>query len=284
VSGSSLVRTAVATACLPWSTLASAARPGVRVLMYHRVFPRADYDQLTVTPERFAEQMQWLSQHFEVVSLSDAVSGLGQGNGRQRVAITFDDGYRDNLQHALPVLQRLRLPATIFITTSFCSQAMRHPRYPAVDGQLHLTWDEVRVLASAPGITIGSHTATHPYLQRISNEQVRAEIGDSRKCIEDEIGRPVEFFCYPSGDVGPREIEAARAAGYRASVTVAPGLNRAGIDLQALRRTEITQHDGPTDFALKLRGGYDPIHALLHWRRQRRFASQAQAALQSAKA
>jgi peptidoglycan/xylan/chitin deacetylase (PgdA/CDA1 family) len=275
VKSSSSLRTGLASACLPWAALASVLSPGVRVLMYHRVLPSGSFDQLTVTPERFAEQMQWLAQSCEVVSLDAAVSGLGQSTDRPRVAITFDDGYRDNLLHALPVLQRLQLPATIFVTTSFCSQAMRHPRYPAEDRRLHLDWDEVRSLAATPGVTIGSHTATHPYLQRVSDLQARAEIADSRRHIEDEIGRPVEFFCYPSGDVGPRERDLAREAGYRASVTVQPGLNRLGVDLQALRRTEITQHDGAADFSLKLRGAYDPIHTLLHWRRRRRFASQA---------
>lgn len=252
--------------------------------MYHRVFPRAGFDQLTVTPDRFAEQMAWLAEHCEVLSLSDSLAGLGRAGERPRVVITFDDGYRDNLVHALPVLQRFKLPATIFVTTAFCSQAMRHPRYPAEDGQLHLTWEEVRWLAGTPGITIGSHTVTHPYLQRVGAEQVRTEIADSRKRIEDEISRRVDFFCYPSGDAGRREMDAARDAGYLASVTVQPGINRPGIDLQALRRTEITQHDGITDFALKLRGAYDPLHALLHWRRQRRFALQARAALHSAQA
>lgn len=274
-----LLRSAAAAACWPAAAIASALRPGVRVLMYHRVVPRNGFDQLTVTPERFAEQMAWLKARCEVVSLADAASQLSSpaGGARPCVAITFDDGYLDNLQHALPVLQRLGLPATIFVTTAFCSQAMSHPRYPAEGGRLHLTWDEVRRLAAAPGITIGSHTATHPYLQRVSPQQARAEIADSRKQIADEIGRSVDFFCYPSGDVGPREIDLAREAGYRASVTVHPGLNRPGIDLQALRRTEITQHDAVLDFGLKLRGAYDPLHALLHWRRQRRFAAQAHA-------
>jgi peptidoglycan/xylan/chitin deacetylase (PgdA/CDA1 family) len=269
---------------MPFAAMGNVLRPGVRVLMYHRVMPREGFDQLTVTPERFAEQMAWLKARCEVVSLSEAVCSLSAppGGGRPRVAITFDDGYLDNLQHAVPVLQRLQLPATIFVTTAFCSQAMSHPRYPAEGGRLHLTWDEVRQLAATPGITIGSHTATHPYLQRLAPQQARAEIADSRKQIEDQIGRRVEFFCYPSGDAGAREMALAREAGYTASVTVHPGLNRPGIDLQALRRTEITQHDGALDFGLKLRGAYDPLHALLHWRRQRRFAAQAHAPLSSA--
>lgn len=283
MSASAWLRSTAAAACLPWSATAARLCPGVRVLMYHRVVPCERFDQLSVTPARFEQQMQWLARSCQVVSLADAVAQLQAARpARPCVAITFDDGYRDNLVHALPVLQRLGLPATVFVTTAFCDQAMRHPRYPSEDGQLHLDWHEVRALAAAPGITIGSHTLTHPYLQRVSPEQARAEIADSRRRIEQQIGRPVEFFCYPSGDVGPRELAGASAAGYRASVTVHPGLNRPGIDLQALRRTEITQNDGRLDFALKLAGAYDPLHALLHWRRRRRFAAQAHATLRSA--
>lgn len=267
---------------MPWSATASRWRPGIRVLMYHRVLPRTGFDQLTVTPERFAAQMEVLAASREVVSLSAAVADLDNGMpSRVSTVITFDDGYRDNLLHALPVLRRLNLPATIFVTTAFCGQSMRHQRYPKEDGQMHLNWDEVRQLAETPGISIGSHTVTHPYLQRVSTEQVRSEVGDSRKQIEDQIGRSVEFFCYPSGDAGPREMNLAREAGYRASVTVHPGLNRPGIDLQALRRTEITQNDEGLNLALKLQGGFDPIHTLLHWHRRRNFAARARSTSRS---
>lgn len=279
-----LLRTGLAMATMPFAVAAGRARPGVRILMYHRVLPTTRFDQLTVTPERFAAQMAWLAERFEVVSLDQTVAGLRRTGqilppnpkpARPRVALTFDDGYLDNLTHAVPVLQRLRLPATIFVTSAFTDQAMRHPRYPQEAGRMHLDWSEVRILCGLPGITIGSHTVSHPYLQRLSDREARAEIIDSRRQIEDRIGKSVDYFCYPSGDVGPREAALAHSAGYAASVTVQPGLNRPGADLQTLRRTEVTQNDGAVDFALKLRGAFDPVHAVLHWRRRRRFGAAA---------
>jgi peptidoglycan/xylan/chitin deacetylase (PgdA/CDA1 family) len=189
--------------------------------------------------------------------------------------LTFDDGYRDNLVHALPVLREFGLPATIFVTTAFCSQEQRHPRYPQTCERLHLDWSEVRSLSREPGITIGSHTCTHPFLSRIGDDAAAREIAGSRSRIEAEIGAAVSLFCYPSGDMGSREEALARAAGYRAAVSVAPGLNRHGCSPYALRRTEVTERDGDIEFAMKLQGSFDPMHALLHWRRKRMFSREA---------
>ena len=72
-----------------------------------------------------------------------------------------------------------------------------------------------------------------------------------------------------------RESRLAREAGYRAAVTVAPGANRPGSDLWALRRTEITDRDEPRELSMKLAGAFDPIHAVLHWKRRRAFAAAA---------
>ena len=241
--------------------------------MYHRVSPARNYDQLTVTPERFEEQMAYLAGRWRVISLAQAVTELANDNRIEpSVAITFDDGYRDNLTQALPVLRKYQIPATIFVTARFCDQSMRHPRYPAEQGRLHLDWSEVRELARAPGITIGSHTLTHPYLTRLTEPQARAEIFDSRHAIAGQTGVQVEFFCYPSGDVTAIEASLVEAAGYRAAVSVAPGANRHGTPRYLLRRTEITDRDGEYELALKLAGAYDPIHMWLHSRRERKFA------------
>ncbi len=274
-----LLRTAVscglALGAWPYQRL----RPGLRILMYHRIDRLAAYDQLTVRPERFEEQMAYVAQHCRVISLAEAVRELAAGPvTRPGVVLTFDDGYRDNLLHALPVLRRYGLPATIFVTTRFCDQELSHPRYGTNVAGLHLSWEELRALAREPGIAIGSHTVTHPYLSRLERAAAMAEIAASRATIARELGVPVDFFCYPSGDVTQREMALVAAAGYRAAVGVAPGANRAGTALYALRRTEVTDHDGVRELALKLAGAYDPIHWLLHRRRERRFA-QARARL-----
>lgn len=267
------MRKLLATAFLPYATLRNVWRPGLRILMYHRVARLAAYDQLTVSPDRFAQQMQTLAQH-DVVSLEDGLQALQSGALRkQLIAVTFDDGYLDNLTEALPILQRYRIPATIFVTTRFCDQAISHPRYgDQATQRLHLDWDEVSMLARTPGITIGSHTLSHPYLPTISDALAQQEIATSRTEIAARLQRPVAYFCYPSGDLSPRELQLVRHAGYAAAVSVAPGVNHRNADLFQLKRTEITDRDDDSQFRLKIAGAFDPIHQLLHARRTRRFA------------
>ena len=266
------MRKLLASAAWPYAAISGVLRPGLRILMYHRVASLPFYDQLTVSPERFERQMRQLCARHQVVSLAEGLLALQAGPLRSPlVAVTFDDGYLDNLTEAAPILVRHGVPATIFVTTRFCDQAASHPRYGRPAKRLHLNWHEVTSLAAAPGIAIGSHTLSHPYLPTLDEEQARREIEDSRREIEAHIGRPVLHFCYPSGDLSTRELNLVRQAGYAAAVSVAPGRNHADADRFQLRRTEITDRDDDFDFALKLAGAFDPLHRLLHARRIRRF-------------
>lgn len=243
--------------------------------MYHRVTDLARYDQLTVTPTQFDAQLHYLKQQHRVISLDQAVNELQSGTlTSSAVVITFDDGYRDNLEHALPLLQKHQVPATIFVTARFCAQTQKHPRYQDEQGRLHLSWDETRALANNPGIVIGSHTLTHPFLSRLNETQARVEIADSRDEIAQQIGKSVDHFCYPSGDFSAREILMVEQAGYQSAVSVAPGRNRDWHAPFSLYRTEVTDRDDAQQLALKLAGAYDPIHHYLHQQRLRRFAEQ----------
>lgn len=264
-----LLRKLLYRALLPITKIYQAMRPGIRILMYHRVIQLGNYDQLTVTPSRFEEHMAFLSGNYRIISLDRAVDELQTGKIQPSVVITFDDGYRDNLTNALPVLQKNNIPATIFLTTKFCDQTNRHPRYLREMGRLHLNWEEVKKLASDPNITIGSHTLSHPYLSRMSKEMSQQEIIESRKQIQRKLEIDVNYFCYPSGDFGARELDYVQCAGYKAAVTVDPGSNRDFTKPFELSRTEITNKDGIPELKAKLSGAFDPIHVMLHWKRKR---------------
>ncbi len=270
------IRSGITQSMLPYTRTMETLRPGMRILMYHRVCKNDKYDQLTVDPDKFSEQIRYLSEHYRIISLDNVIAELESGSIKKNtVAVTFDDGYLDNLVYAIPILEKYKVPATIFITSQFCDQVKRHPRYNNEKQRLHLDWDEVKELHVMPGITIGSHTLSHPYLSSLDAVESKNEIIESKKIIEEKIGSPVNYFCYPSGDFGVREMNFVKEAGYLAAVTVAPGKNRPGIDRYLLRRVEITQKDGPADIKAKLSGAFDIIHQLLHWRRQRNFARAA---------
>ncbi|MFK8020299.1 MAG: polysaccharide deacetylase family protein [Pseudomonadales bacterium] len=246
--------------------------------MYHRVADLAAYDQLTVTVETFDRQMSALASRHCTIDMETAVALLESGDVPRQgtVVLSFDDGYLDNLENALPILEKYQLPAIVFVTTEFADQSASHPRYPQEQGSLHLNWDQLRALSKHPLISIGSHTLSHPYLQSVSDAHSREEIERSKSTLERELDQDIDYFCYPSGDFSERELKTLASSQYRAAVTVAPGANVVGRFRRfELTRTEVTDRDKGMMFSHKLIGAMDPIHRLLHWRRKRQFQQQA---------
>lgn len=272
-----VLRTLIALLFYPVSLIAGYLRPGVRILMYHRVDSLSEFDQLTVSPKTFTQQMDILAKSYRVISLTQALTELASGKiKRNTVVITFDDGYLDNLTQALPIMEARYLPASVFVTTEFAAGEKQHPRY-GVSIRLHMNWTEVKEWLRFPGNEVGAHSRSHPYLQRVSSEQCETEIAG---CMGDLAAAGVAHngvFCYPSGDVTEREAHRVRASGYVAAVTVAPGINYSTTNRFWLHRTEVTDRDTPLLFRLKLVGCFDFMHSLLHVRRTRQFRKQSQA-------
>jgi peptidoglycan/xylan/chitin deacetylase (PgdA/CDA1 family) len=201
---------------------AQAARPPLRIpiLMYHRIdvvrptLP-AITQRLTVDPGRFAAQMEWLHAHgYHALTETQLYDALERGAPlpRRPVVITFDDGYRDVLWKAAPVLKRLHMHATAFVITD---------RISAGDVSF-LTWPLLKVL-ERQGVEIGSHTVSHLDLTTLSGAQLQHELVDSRATLEQRLGHPVRWFAYPAGRFDARVVAAARAAGYELAMTTQPG-------------------------------------------------------------
>jgi peptidoglycan/xylan/chitin deacetylase (PgdA/CDA1 family) len=144
------------------------------------------------------------------------------GNRARLFHVTFDDAFR-SVEHALPVLERLGIPATVFVCSSLADSgaplavpelADEVARLPAELATM--TWEQLRELTSR-GIEIGSHTATHPHLTQLSDTEIRNELTDSRRLIEDHLGRSCNLLAYPYGEYDSRTCAAAPAAGYQAA-------------------------------------------------------------------
>jgi peptidoglycan/xylan/chitin deacetylase (PgdA/CDA1 family) len=206
------------------------------ILMYHRIgalrqsLP-AITRRLTVTPAAFRSQMVWLKQNgFHAVSQLRVFLALEDGAPlpRKPVMITFDDGYRDVLWNASPVLERLRMPATEYVITGRTSGP--DPSF--------LTWGELRVLEQR-GITIGSHTVTHRPLTWLTRADAFAELRNSRRALERHLGHPVYWFAYPYGDENPAVVALARRAGYLLAVTTQAGVVQSADQPLLLHRQEV---------------------------------------------
>jgi len=240
---------------------------GVRILMYHRVNDERRGDDLTVSTRRFAEHMEALAASgYRVVTLEAAGRWLA-GEGALElpvVVLTFDDGYADNFWNAWPVLQRYRLPATIFVATGLIDSDRRMSRYiggGASDRMM--SWVEVRELAASGLIEIGAHTVSHRELPGLSEMEAREEIVASKRTLEERLQRSAPSFVYPRGAVNGAVRELVARAGFETACTVRGGINRRGMDRLMLCRTGISGHDTVRDFLMKASGAFDWIHDLI---------------------
>jgi peptidoglycan/xylan/chitin deacetylase (PgdA/CDA1 family) len=231
------------------------ARDGLRILFYHRVTDEPD--DLAVTPKRFREQMDFLHDDgyrtFGVVEAFDLFSR--DALPPRSVVLTFDDGYRDVQENALPVLAELGFRATVFVVTGAMegtSSFRWYRRQPPL-----MSGDDIAALDRMGTLSFEAHTVTHPRLTELSLDAARQEIVGSKQALERCVGRPVEAFCYPAGIFGRRERDLAADAGYRLAVSCDPGSNNGTTDAFALRRNQIESRDRLIDFRAKVRGGHD---------------------------
>ena len=213
----------------------------VPILMYHRVGPLnsrapAITNALTVPSAVFAAQMRWLrAAGFHAISqrrLFDALE-YGVRLPSSPMLITFDDGYRDVLWNAAPVLARLHMPATAYVITSRISDG--DPSF--------LTWPELRIL-QARGFDIGSHTVHHLELPHLPPQQAFYELLASRRALERHLGHPVQWFAYPAGAEDAAVLPLVRHAGYVLAVTTQPGDVQAANHPFLLHRVEILDTTG----------------------------------------
>ncbi|WP_432006989.1 polysaccharide deacetylase family protein [Streptomyces parvus] len=233
----------------------SRLRPHTRrqpwILTYHSVTdPSDDPYGITVSPERLDEQLSWLrSRRLTGVGVSELLRAGASGR-RGLVGLTFDDGYADFLDEALPVLRKHGCRATVFVLPGRPGGVNAWdplgPRKPL------LTHDDIRRVAAA-GMEVGSHGLYHQDLTALPDEELRRETADSRALIGDLTGSLPEGFCYPYGFLDRRVTRAARRAGYGYACALTPGplLSRF-----ALPRTHISQADrGVRLWAKDLRHG-----------------------------
>jgi peptidoglycan/xylan/chitin deacetylase (PgdA/CDA1 family) len=194
-------------------------------LCYHALSERWPA-ALAVRPGQFASQLDWLAgRGYRGVTFEDLV--LGPDHGR-RVAITFDDAFRSVLTHALPELDRLGWPATIFVPTEPVGAGgplawQGTSRWLETEHRSELAplgWPELRDLAAA-GWELGSHTLSHPHLTQLDKHSLDRELRGARRECERRLGRPCGSLAYPYGDVDDRVVEAAGRAGYLAGAALA---------------------------------------------------------------
>lgn len=208
--------------------------PRITVLLYHRVSDDAR-DNLTVGVAQFERQMALLRKHCTVLSLTEVLApGAVRRSSRPLVAVTFDDGYRDNFLNAAPVLVRHRIPCAFFVSTGIVGsdKAFPHDVRRGNSPIPTMTWSEVRSLVGW-GFVVGSHSVNHIDCAAEPAAVVGLELEASRRDLERELGLKETIFAYPYGgrkNMTPERLEMVKEAGYTACLAAYGGSNRSSVD------------------------------------------------------
>ena len=203
------------------------------IAMYHSVNPEAvEENRLQVNVKHFERQMRFLKQNnYNVLRLEELTDLIGEKKKipPRTIALTFDDGYKDNYEYVFPILKKYNLPATMFVIVNEIGRSDR------------LSWEEIKEMHESGLISMGSHCLGPEPLVNIKNEELlKKEIFESKNILEKKLGREVTMFSYPEGKFNPKIKELVIQAGYQLAVTTSPGKKFADDDVFALKRLRIS--------------------------------------------
>lgn len=233
----------------------------VPVLMYHRVGDVADAAEAryAIPADRFRAHMEALARAGHCAVGIDALVDWLEG-GRpvpdRSFVLTFDDGFAGVHKHAMPVLERLGWPLTVFLVSDLIGGHARWMEGSA-SREAHqrlLNAGEIREMQRR-GCSFHSHSRTHPTLTRLDEARLESEVSESRQVLSGVLGVDVTYFAYPYGQVDERVESATRRAGYRAAFSTQSGFNRRGVDLFRIRRLDVFGTDTPAMLLRKIHLG-----------------------------
>lgn len=233
----------------------------VPVLMYHRVGQAGNAweARYCISAANFTAHMHALARKgYRAVAIDALVHWLEGGPPLPEGAllVTFDDGFRGVREHALPVLEALGWPFTVFLVSDLIGQEDHWTRASNPDGVTHplLDADEIRDM-QARGVSFHSHTRSHASLPTLDEAQLTDQLAGSRATLAALLGHDVPYLAYPFGHLDERVEAATRAAGYRAAFSTQPGFNRRDVNRFRIRRIDVFGTDTPAMLLRKVRLG-----------------------------
>ena len=200
-----------------------------------------------ISPERFEEQLRFLSRWRRVVTAEET---LRLSARRNVVAITFDDGYRDNLTVALPLLEKYQLPMTLFVAAGF------------LERDNYLSKSDLREISRHPLVTIGAHGLWHRDFNRLTPDEARFELTESRRLLTETTGKKIDLLAWPYGECNAELERLSAESGYRASWSVWKGTD----SLHSRWRVPLGRRDNLARFVAKSSGFYALTKAKWHRR------------------
>lgn len=209
----------------------------IPILYYHSITDDIfGIEELHVSPSEFDKQMKYVTENYNSIGFEE----LENVNYYENPAIiTFDDGYKDNYTEAYPILKKYGLKATIYINPDKIGKKNR------------LTKSDIKDMMDI--ISFNSHTFTHCDLLKVNDEQMKREIVDSKKAVEDLTGKPSISFCYPFGHYNDKVIDLV-SKHYKYAVSIKSGLHDFKTNYE-IKRVYIPRNLDIESFKLKIKKG-----------------------------
>ena len=232
-------------------------RQRVIILLYHRVSDQFR-DNVTIGIENFDRHMAYVAANFVTVSLRQVVAGdLPRHARKPIIAVSFDDGYLDNFEHAAPILIKHQVPCTFFISTEKIrdNQPFEHDLRALGFGLDNMSWAQVRQMRDW-GLHFGSHTRNHVNLAEIDDALALEELDGSLRDIRAELDQQQVFIAYPYGrkkHITPARLATIKQLGYAACFSAYGGLNT-DIDAFDIRRIGVNWAFDMAALGARLRG------------------------------
>ena len=232
--------------------------------MYHRIAHDRSERRYTVLAGNFEQQLVFLRDHdYQVITLDAVVDAL---DGRtslpeKSIVLTFDDGFRDTVEYACPILRRFGYSATFFLISGLMGRSNEwmqregHKSSPLID------WSDARNLF-AEGFVVGSHSVSHPSLPAVDLPAARREIEGSKQTLEQQLSVPIKYFAYPYGRFNHSIQEVVREVGYVAACSTQAGFNGPTAERFALRRLDVFGTHSLTAFRRNLIFGENEMNAV----------------------
>ena len=208
------------------------------ILMYHR-FGENQYPTTNIRLDQFEAQLQYLKDHhYVVLPLPQIVESLQAGKKlpANTVGISIDDAYESTYTEAWPRLKKAGFPFTIFVTTDPIDRGYKEM----------MSWEQIKEL-SKQGVTIGNHTASHPYLERVTPFAAKADIRKAQKRLTEELGYAPQLFAYPYGEYDQAVLDLVKAQGFKAAFLQISGAVGEATPRLLLPRFPLNEHYGDLD-------------------------------------
>lgn len=219
----------------------------VPILTYHYIGnnPNPDdkaRDALQVTPERFEAQMEYISKNgYNTISLDTLYAALKGGQLPPKpLVLTFDDGYIDFYINAFPIMRRFNIKSVSFLPTGLINQGY------------YMSWSQIKEIDATGLVSFQTHSVTHPNLTAITNDQLKFQLVESKKTLEAQLNKPVNFMAYPYGYSDARVWNAVEEVGYLGSVGTWYGVIESEGVVFNMPRVKVSGEWSIEDFAKRL--------------------------------